>query len=91
MDISHLHHDLLSYEDYYNATHTHLSLNKDAPVPRGVEWTGSIVGRSILGGLHHQYGRMLLTIGTAPMGALSGSNPRAKALPGNIYSCLRPR
>src|SRR5215471_8387013 len=52
----HLRHLLLSYKDYYNATRTHLSLNKDAPVPRGVEW--AIVCRPILGGLHHQYGRM---------------------------------
>jgi hypothetical protein len=54
----HLRHVLLSYKDYYNATRTHLSLNKDAPVPRGVEWAGNIVCRPILGGLHHQYGRM---------------------------------
>src|ERR1700751_1150940 len=53
----HLRHVLLSYKDYYNATRTHLSLNKDAPVPRSVEWAGNIV-RPILGGLHHQYGRM---------------------------------
>jgi hypothetical protein len=39
----HLRHVLLSYKDYYNATRTHLSLNKDAPVPRGVEWDGNIV------------------------------------------------
>ena len=54
----HLRHVLLSYKDYYNATRTHLSLNKDAPVSRGVEWAGIIVCRPILGGLHHQYGRM---------------------------------
>ena len=53
----HLRHVLLSYKDYYNATRTHLSLNKDAPVPRGVEWDGNIVCRPILGGLHHQYCR----------------------------------
>src|SRR5215471_1196660 len=35
-----------------------LSLNKDAPVSRGVEGAGIIVCRPILGGLHHQYGRM---------------------------------
>jgi len=35
-----------------------LSSNKDAPIPRGVEWAGNIVCRPILGGLHHQYGRM---------------------------------
>ena len=38
---------------YYHATRTYLSLNKDAPVPRGVEWAGNIVCRPILGGLHH--------------------------------------
>jgi transposase InsO family protein len=32
----HLRHVLLSYKHYYNATRTHLSLNKDAPFPRGV-------------------------------------------------------
>jgi len=30
----------------------------EPPVPRGVEWAGNIVCRPILGGLHHQYGRM---------------------------------
>ena len=54
----HLRHVLLSYMGYYNGTRTHLSLNKDAPVPRGVKWAGNIVCRPILGGLHHQYGRM---------------------------------
>ena len=54
----HLRHVLLSYKDYYNATRTHLSLNKDAPVHRGVEGAGKVVCRPILGGLHHQYGWM---------------------------------
>ena len=54
----HLRHVLLSYKDYYNATRTHLSLNKDAPVHRGVEWAGNVVRRPILGGLHHQYSRI---------------------------------
>jgi hypothetical protein len=43
----HLRHVLLSYKDYYNTARTHLSLNKDAPVPRGVEWVGNIVCRLI--------------------------------------------
>jgi transposase InsO family protein len=54
----HLRHVLLLYKDYYNTTRTHLSLNKDAPVPRGVEWAGKIACRPILGGLHHQYSRI---------------------------------
>jgi hypothetical protein len=44
--------------DYYNATRIHLSLNKDAPLPRGAEPAGTIVCRPILGGLHHQYARI---------------------------------
>ena len=58
MGEKHLRQVVKSYANYYNATRTHLSLNKDAPVPRGVEWAGNIVCRPILGGLRHQYGRM---------------------------------
>jgi hypothetical protein len=36
----------------------HLSLNKDAPISRAAENAGRIICRPILGGLHHQYGRM---------------------------------
>ena len=54
----HLRHALLSYKDYYNATRTHLSLNKDAPMSRAAEIAGRIICRPILGGLHHQYGRI---------------------------------
>jgi hypothetical protein len=32
-----------------NATRTHLSLNKDASLPRSVEWAGNIVCRPIFG------------------------------------------
>jgi hypothetical protein len=42
------------------AKRTHLSLNKDAPVHRGVEWAGNVVCRPILGGLHHQYSSDLI-------------------------------
>ena len=54
----HLRHVLLSYMDYHNGTRTHLSLNKDAPISRAVETAGRIICRPILGGLHHQYGRI---------------------------------
>jgi transposase InsO family protein len=54
----HLRHLLLSYKTYYNETRTHLSLNKDAPSRRAVETTGRIRCLPILGGLHHQYGRI---------------------------------
>lgn len=54
----HLRHLLLSYTSYYNETRTHLSLNKDAPISRAVATTGRIVGRPVLGGLHHRYARI---------------------------------
>ena len=54
----HLRHVLLSYMGCYNSTRTHLSLNKDAPISRAAENAGRIICRPILGGLHHQYGRM---------------------------------
>jgi hypothetical protein len=43
---------------YYNGARTHLSLNKDAPVPRAVQVVGRILPTPILGGLHHQYVRI---------------------------------
>jgi hypothetical protein len=49
---------LLSYKTYYNETRTHLSLNKDAPSRRVVQAAGLIFCQPILGGLHHQYGRI---------------------------------
>ena len=54
----HLRHLLLSYMAYYNGARTHLSLNKDAPVPRAVQAIGHILPTPILGGLHHQYVRI---------------------------------
>jgi len=54
----HLRHVLLSYMQYYNVARTHLSLNKDAPVPRAAQAIGRILPTPILGGLHHQYVRI---------------------------------
>lgn len=54
----HLRHLLLSYVNYYNEARTHLSLNKDAPISRAVATTGRIIGRPVLGGLHHRYVRI---------------------------------
>jgi hypothetical protein len=39
----HLRHLLRSYKAYYNGARTHLSLNKDAPVPRAVQAIGRIL------------------------------------------------
>src|ERR1700716_1683917 len=53
----HLRHVLLSYMNYYE-TRTHLSLDKDSPLPRTVERAGGILCRPVLGGLHHKYIRI---------------------------------
>src|SRR6266850_2288220 len=49
---------LQSYARYYNDIRTHRSLDKDAPVSRPVQSTGSIKSHPILGGLHHHYARV---------------------------------
>ena len=54
----HLRHVLLSYMTYHNEARTHLSLNKDAPIPREVQGVGRIFAKPHLGGLHHQYVRI---------------------------------
>jgi len=55
---AHLRRILKSYADYYNGVRTHRSLNKDAPVSRQIQRTGSIKSNAILGGLHHHYVRV---------------------------------
>jgi transposase InsO family protein len=54
----HLRHVLLSYMAYHNEARTHLSLKKDAPIPREVQSDGRIFAKPHLGGLHHQYVRI---------------------------------
>src|SRR6187200_3004673 len=51
----HLRRVLRSYQQYYNGTRTHLSLAKDAPLPRAIQTVGSILPLPVLGGLHHHY------------------------------------
>jgi hypothetical protein len=54
----HLRHLLNSYKEYYNESRTHLSLKKDAPIPRDTQRVGRVVALPILGGLHHRYVRV---------------------------------
>src|ERR1700675_3086426 len=54
----HLRHLLRSYATHCNAARTHLSVNKDAPLPRTIQRAGRILCRPILGGLHHKYVRI---------------------------------
>ncbi|WJR75896.1 integrase core domain-containing protein [Bradyrhizobium sp. NP1] len=55
---AHLRRILRFYARYYNEVRTHRSLDKDAPVSRAVQRTGSIKSSPILGGLHHRYARV---------------------------------
>jgi hypothetical protein len=52
---AHLRRILRSYARYHNDIKTHRSLDKDTPVSRPVQRTGSIKSFQILGGLHHHY------------------------------------
>ena len=54
----HLRRVLLAYAGYYNRTRTHLALHKNAPLHRSTQRIGNITAIPILGGLHHQYGRI---------------------------------
>jgi len=58
LDERHLRHLLMSYQSYYNQARTHLSLYKDAPVPREVRAVGRVVSVPMVGGLHHRYVRV---------------------------------
>ena len=51
---------LQSYFEYYEYSRTHLSLAKDAPIPRPIQavGTGPIVAIPQVGGLHHRYERI---------------------------------
>ena len=55
---AHLRRVLRTYAGYYNKVRTHRSLDKDAPISRPVQPTGSIKSHPILGGLHHHYAQV---------------------------------
>jgi len=52
---------LKSYFDYYEKSRTHLSLAKDAPIPRSVQPPsfGRVIEIPQVGGLHHRYERRM--------------------------------
>jgi len=56
---AHLRRILTSYFRYYHESRTHLSLERNAPVPRRVEHPseGKVVAIPQVGGLHHRYRR----------------------------------
>jgi hypothetical protein len=55
---AHLRRILQAYARYYNDIRTHWSLDKDAPVSRLVQRTGTVTSYAILGGLHRHYVRV---------------------------------
>jgi putative transposase len=56
---AHVHRMLTDYFAYYHEARTHLSLDRNAPVPRKVEPAGQgcIIAIPHVGGLHHRYTR----------------------------------
>jgi integrase-like protein len=58
LNAAHLRRVLKDYAKYYNNVRTHLSLDKNAPVPRPVSTSGVIKSTPHLGGLHHEYTRI---------------------------------
>ena len=55
----HFRRTLKSYAQYYNRARTHLSLSKDAPIHRSVRAYGDLLVTPHLGGLHHEYSRIM--------------------------------
>jgi hypothetical protein len=74
---------------YYNDVRTHRSLDKDAPVSRPVQRTGSVKSFPILGGLHHHYARVQVlgtyNGGKAVMNHADGIKPLTKEVLARIY------
>jgi transposase InsO family protein len=56
---AHLHRILADYLRYYHEARTHLSLDRNSPIPRSVQPSalGKVVAEACLGGLHHRYSR----------------------------------
>jgi transposase InsO family protein len=55
---AHLRRIMFMYANYYNRARMHLSLRKDAPISRPIEWCGWIIAEPVVGGLHHRYARI---------------------------------
>ena len=58
VDEAHLRRILRTYADDNNQIRMHRSLDKDAPVSRPIQRTGSIKSFAILGGFHHHHVRV---------------------------------
>src|SRR4051812_9427676 len=58
LNARHLKRTLASYFRYYHGSRTHLSLDKQCPIPRPISSAGRIVEIPQVGGLHHRYERV---------------------------------
>jgi hypothetical protein len=56
---SHLRRLIMSYLDYYHTVRPHLSLERNAPIPRPIQppGEGKVVAMPYVSGLHHGYRR----------------------------------
>jgi len=60
LSAAHLIRILTAYSEYYHRSRTHLSLQRNAPVPCEIEprEQGPVRAIALVGGLHHRYIRM---------------------------------
>jgi hypothetical protein len=54
---AHLQRILATYAAYYQVR-KHLALDKNVPLGRAIQLSGSIIATPVLGGLHHRYVRI---------------------------------
>lgn len=62
---AHLRRIVAMYASYFNEARTHLSLAKDTPISRPIDYFGRIIAELMVGGLHHRYTRIQYSVGTA--------------------------
>jgi hypothetical protein len=80
----HLRHLLRSYTTYYNDIRTHRSLDKDAPVSRPVQRTGSIKSHAILADFTTTTPELKFSLHTGPVACLA-VKPAGKPDAGNRH------
>ena len=72
----------------YNEARTHLSLHKDAPIPRAVQTVGRTLA-VVLGGLHHQYLERKFPTGTRDAAEITDARELPVQTDGAHEGCAR--